>query len=97
MSEICYYCVRLIGEMVYYVDQHTGDTIKEKLMELKAGDAFRHEFIEFEDVSGSDVCIQALEVESIYLSTPRTRAADKEGMLSEIQAIIDEQKRWESD
>jgi hypothetical protein len=100
MSDLSYYAVRLVDDMIYYVDQATGEQLKEKLLQVRNGDQ-SPVFIEFDDVSGTDVTCKVTEIESMYLSTPLTRERDESGTFQEIQTILDEtrarHKKWDEE
>lgn len=84
MSDISFYTLRMIGEDQYYLSLPEGDRLSVIL--LNASNAAP--FVEIEDISGSPLVVQKMEVQSLYASTPETREQDVNGPLAEIRKAL---------
>jgi hypothetical protein len=86
-----FYIVRLRGNDEYYIHQQEGEQLIAKLLDKNLSEPF----LEFEDVSGSSICVQTYDIQAVILSTEDIRKKDMEGDLHLIRLALGEVIRVE--
>ena len=93
MTDVTFWTLRMAGTDQYYLTKEEGDRLRNMLLDTSTC----KEFLDLEDVSGSNLIVRRGEIQSLFENTPASLGEDTDGALARIREVLSntEQKGWE--